>query len=165
MIVIGIDPGLDGALAIISCRTPHEVLVVEDLPVVAYKIGKKSRRRLAAPRLVSLLNSYTVLDEVACVMIEDQKAIGGEGRSSLGRLMEVYGIIQGCLAGVGLGFERVQPSVWKRKAGLLGKDKEGSRLLAIELYPAMADDLARKKDHGRAEAILIARYSLSTLTT
>ena len=50
---------------------------------------------------------------------------------------------------------RVRPAIWKRTLGL-GKDKEASRLKAIQLFPTA--DLRRKKDHGRAEALLLAYW-------
>jgi len=47
------------------------------------------------------------------------------------------------------------PQIWK-KAFSLGKDKEQTRLRAQQLFPGTA--LRRKKDHGRAEALLLALY-------
>lgn len=54
---------------------------------------------------------------------------------------------------------QVTPQAWKKMFGLLGKDKEASRLKAIELFPHYEQFLSRKKDHDRAEAILIAEYA------
>lgn len=51
--------------------------------------------------------------------------------------------------------DQVRPTVWKRALGL-GKDKEASRLKAMQLFPSA--DLRRKKDQGRAEALLLAVY-------
>jgi hypothetical protein len=39
---------------------------------------------------------------------------------------------------------------------VLGTDKERAQLRAMELFPAA--DLRQKKDHGRAEALLLAYY-------
>lgn len=59
----------------------------------------------------------------------------------------------------------VSPSVWKRSF-MLGKDKEFSRVKAIEAFPDMRALFARKKDHGRAEAALIALWGYqNTLAT
>lgn len=51
---------------------------------------------------------------------------------------------------------RMRPNEWKKIMGLIGKDKDASRLLAIELWPHMAQQFKRKKDDGMAEAALIA---------
>jgi crossover junction endodeoxyribonuclease RuvC len=50
----------------------------------------------------------------------------------------------------------VTPGVWKRHAGLIGKEKDASRELAARLYPQATLNL--KKHHGRADALLLARY-------
>jgi crossover junction endodeoxyribonuclease RuvC len=50
----------------------------------------------------------------------------------------------------------IEPSSWKKFHGLRGKDKEGSRQRALMLFPSAHALLARKLDHGRAEAALIA---------
>ena len=54
----------------------------------------------------------------------------------------------------------VEPAVWKRKLRLPGKDKEAARQRALQLFPRQHALLARKKDHGRAEAALIAIANL-----
>jgi hypothetical protein len=52
----------------------------------------------------------------------------------------------------------VEPSAWKKFHKLHGKDKEGSRQRALQLFPEADALLARKLDHGRAEAALLALY-------
>ena len=68
-----------------------------------------------------------------------------------------YGAWLGVLATLRLPYTAVRPVVWK-KAFSLGKDKEASRLRAMQLYPGA--DLRLKKHHGRAEALLLAHYGL-----
>ena len=65
------------------------------------------------------------------------------------------GVWLGMLATLGLAHPRVRPGVWKKALGL-GKDKEAARLRAMQLYPGA--DLRRKKDHGRAEVVLLAYW-------
>ncbi len=59
----------------------------------------------------------------------------------------------------------VTPSVWKRHHGILAvaDPKESGRALAIRLFPASAEQFARKKDHNRADAALIAAYGADTI--
>ena len=52
----------------------------------------------------------------------------------------------------------VEPSAWKKFHGLRGSDKELSRQRALQLFPAAHALLAHKKDHGRAEAMLVALF-------
>jgi hypothetical protein len=54
--------------------------------------------------------------------------------------------------------EIVEPSAWKKYWHLPGKDKEAARQRALPLFPAAHTLLARKRDHGRAEAALLALY-------
>ena len=67
------------------------------------------------------------------------------------------GWVEGVLAAHGFTIERVSPSRWKRHFSL-PKDKEAARRLAQERFPALTGELGRKKDHGRAEALLIGLY-------
>lgn len=63
--------------------------------------------------------------------------------------------VPGLVALLGISYREVSPSVWKRGMGLDG-DKERSRALARSLWPAAP--LGRKRDHGRAEALLLAEW-------
>lgn len=52
----------------------------------------------------------------------------------------------------------VAPDVWKRALDLTGTDKDESLLRAIARFPDAAPLLSRKKDHDRAEALLLIAY-------
>jgi crossover junction endodeoxyribonuclease RuvC len=65
------------------------------------------------------------------------------------------GVWLGLLGAMGLAHTRIRPAVWKRRLGLTS-DKEQARLRAMQLFPAA--DVRRKRDHGRAEALLLALY-------
>lgn len=86
---------------------------------------------------------------------KDRKALGSSSVFSMG---DSTGVIRGVLAALGCSIEWVSPNTWKRHFQLPGgrESKEVARAHAIRLFPAA--DLARKKDHNRAEAILIARW-------
>jgi len=81
------------------------------------------------------------------------------------------GIIHGVLAANGIPMTLIAPSVWKVKMGLQrspdepqGATKDRARELAAKLFPNLADQFKRKKDDGRAEALLLAVYYHHTLT-
>ena len=82
----------------------------------------------------------------------------GQGVSSMFNFGMGYGAIQGVLAGLCVPLHLVTPQKWKKHQGLIGKDKDCARTLAQQLYPEAS--LARKKDIGRADAILIGDYGL-----
>eukprot|EP00798_Chlamydomonas_sp_ICE-L_P015945 gene15945-22079_t len=60
----------------------------------------------------------------------------------------------------GFSANTVPPRHWKADWDLVGKDKEESRLLAINVFPHFKDMLKLKKHHGRAEALLIAAWAM-----
>ena len=108
-----------------------------------------------APGLVALLEPYSGLQ--VHVWIEASQAMPGQGTRSMLTIGFGYGLFLGILATLRLPYTAVRPAVWKRSMGL-GKGKEASRLRAQQLYPGA--DLRRKRDHGRAEALLLAAYGL-----
>jgi hypothetical protein len=71
-----------------------------------------------------------------------------------------FGLWKGVLASAGLDVRVVKPQAWKHALGLAHKKstKDESRALASAVFPSTREQLRRKKDHGRAEALLIAAY-------
>ena len=66
--------------------------------------------------------------------------------------------MRGVLAGLGIPYELVTPQKWKRAMGVPSGDKSSSRPVALRLFPSLAAELRLKKDHGKADALLIAGY-------
>jgi antirestriction protein ArdC len=79
-----------------------------------------------------------------------------QGASSGFKYGRATGAIEAVIACCGIPMTVVEPSLWKKHHRLRGDDKEGGRQLALMLFPAAHALLARKRDHGRAEAALIA---------
>ena len=90
--------------------------------------------------------------------IEKVGAMRGDGGTSAFRFGESSGKAKAVLETLGIPYTRAIPAVWKRHYGLLKQPKDAARLLAIRRFPSMADDLKRKKDNGRADALLIALW-------
>jgi len=153
VIIIGIDPGIGGAVAAVDGR--GNLLWVEDMPI--RDAGKKSRKanEIDGSALARLLRLHVA--DIRCAVVEEVHAMPGQGVSSMMSLGDSRGCIRGVLEALGISVERVEPQRWKKSYGLIGAEKDGSRACAIRLYPS-CPDLARKKDHGRAEAILLARF-------
>lgn len=81
----------------------------------------------------------------------------GMGRQSAFNFGQGYGVLKGVLSTLDIPYTIISPAKWKKHFNL-NRDKDASRLLATRLYPKNAKDFLRKKDDGRAEALLIARY-------
>lgn len=96
----------------------------------------------------------------AQVVIEKVGAMPGQGVSSMFTFGAAYGVCIGAVCGYGAPLAYVTPVSWKRHFRLTGKPKDAARELAIRLYPNAVEFLKRKKDHGLADAILLARYAL-----
>lgn len=161
MIVLSVDPGLDGALAGLDSGS---ICLLEDMPTMMAGKGKgTSKRKVNAAGLADLLRPYQGRE--CLVMIEEVSAmpramVGGQSVVKMGAATAFgFGRTVGCIEGVclalGLSIEFVTPAKWKGYYGL-PRDKEVARARAIELYPQAP--LHLKKHHGRAEALLLCRY-------
>ena len=70
-----------------------------------------------------------------------------------------YGATKMALAACGVPYSIITPQKWKSAVGVpTGADKEASRQRALQLFPREAANLARRKDHARADAMLIAYF-------
>jgi crossover junction endodeoxyribonuclease RuvC len=148
---IGIDPGLDGAAAMIS--DAGAVLSVFDTPTLL--VGKGGKRDYDLRTMRAWLGAFSPWD--CDVAIEHQQAFPGQGVTSMFSLGRGYGLWLGLLAGLGMSYSPISPVRW-RKAMLDGmpKGKDTGRLRAMQLFPQAS--LSRKRDHGRADALLLAEY-------
>jgi crossover junction endodeoxyribonuclease RuvC len=145
---IGIDPGITGAIAFLD-NDDLSFIKVENMPIMAN--GKKNQvNPYALSKMMESLPANTP------VFLERVSAMPGQGVTSMFSFGMSFGIIQGVCAGLFLPIHLVTPQSWKKRAGLIGKDKDMARTLAQQLYPTAP--LSRKKDIGRADSILIARF-------
>ncbi len=147
---LGIDPGIEGAWAIID--DDGAIVSCGDLPTA----GDKTQRMVSAPLLAVVAKQWPIREAV----VERVGAMPGQGVSSMFRFGRAVGTIDGVLAACGVSIAYVTPGIWKRHYGL-GPDKEQSRQRALEMWPMSADlHFSRKKDHGKAEAALIALWGV-----
>jgi crossover junction endodeoxyribonuclease RuvC len=83
-----------------------------------------------------------------------------QGSSSGFKYGRAVGAIEAAIALCSVPMEIVEPSAWKKFYKLPGKDKEAARQKAIQLFPSTHAALARKRDHQKAEATLLALYGV-----
>ena len=153
MKVFGIDPGLNGAIAILQDK---KVLSVIDMPVMAD--GKKNKRQLNNAQLAEILRKNTSKDDEISVVVEQVNAMPGQGVTSMFNFGQTFGAIKGVCAALQLPIFFVRPSKWKKYFELINSSKDSSRTKAIEMYPSLSNQLSKKKDVNKSDAILIARY-------
>lgn len=149
--IIGIDPGQTGALAFYDSG---KIVAVFDIPVMARTHGKG--QQVDPYALATLIMSNR--GHLGEAVLEQVSAMPGQGVSSTFNFGEAVGIIKGVLGALQIPVRMVTPQRWKKAAGLVGKDKDAARSVAIQLHPEVAGQLTRKKDIGRADAICIARF-------
>lgn len=139
---LGFDPGRTGAVGIVGPSTCGVHDFVE--------LGKIIDVR----EIVTLLKPY-VSD--AWAYIEKAQSMPGQGISSGFNYGVTYGLLLGTIIGMGFPYTEVSPAKWKKAMGI-NDDKDKSRAEACRIWPDMHEELNRKKDHNRAEALLLAEY-------
>lgn len=149
--IIGIDPGLSGALVLLGAGRPK----FHDIPTV--RIGK--RREVSAALLaLALIEWQDSVDDLSAIM----EAVGPMPRDSrVGafKFGDTFGQIKAVLGVLGIAYDLVRPQTWKKALSLPAKSpKDASIGRALQLFPACAPDLTLKKHHNRADALLIAEY-------
>lgn len=154
-LILGIDPGLAGALALYDASADH--LRVEDIPT--FKIGTKSV--IDANGLARIVDDW-VSGQRVVAFLEFVSASPQMGVTSAFKFGVGFGLIQGVLAANFVRVEMVTPPAWKR-AMKVTRDKDECRAAATRRFPALSPLFARKKDDGRAEAALIALYGARQL--
>ena len=148
MKIIGIDPGLSGAIAILE---NNQVINIFEIPVMSE--GKKNKRQLNSALLVSLLKENINNSEEVAVVVEQVNAMPGQGVTSMFNFGQTFGAIKGICAALDLPIFFVRPSKWKKHFELINSSKDSSRTKAIEMYPKLSNQLAKKKDENKSEAI------------
>ena len=157
MKIIGIDPGLSGAIAVMHDK---KVMNMYDMPVMAE--GKKNKRQLNSSQLVNIIKENINEDEDTIVVVEQVNAMPGQGVTSMFNFGQTFGAIKGVCAALKLPIFFVRPSKWKKHFELINSSKDASRTKVIEMYPALSSQLAKKRDVNKSDAVLIAKFYFET---
>tara|TARA_B100000767_G_scaffold219090_1_gene207127 strand:- start:217 stop:642 length:426 start_codon:yes stop_codon:yes gene_type:complete len=140
MIIIGIDPGLSGGIAILE---NNKVKSLFDMPVMPE--GKKNKRQLNSAQLAKLIKDSIKDKSEVSVIVEQVNAMPGQGVTSMFNFGQTFGAIKGVCAAIGLPIFFVRPSKWKKHFELINSSKDASRTKAIEMYPSLSNELSKKK--------------------
>jgi crossover junction endodeoxyribonuclease RuvC len=151
---VGIDVGITGAVAVLD----KGFVQLYDIPTREVGGNAKVKREVDGPALARMLEYLPI--QKTRVLIERTNAMPGQGVASMFSMGVSRGVVLGVLGCLALPYAEVTPQKWKKAFGLVKAPKSESIRLAIELYPAAAQWLTRAKDHNRAEAILLAHYSM-----
>jgi crossover junction endodeoxyribonuclease RuvC len=149
MKVLACDPGLSGAFFLLRPSNDHEVW---DMPTVEVVVNGKKRRRIYDHAVRDLIVNIGPVD---MVVIEDLSTRPGESPAAAATMGLGHGIIRGILCAYERPYTVVRSQAWTKALGV-GSDKGVHRLEAMRLFPGVADQFARVKDDGRADAALLA---------
>lgn len=149
-LILGIDPGISGSFALYD-PISKTVVNIWDMPVHDIK----GKAHLDLYQMATIVDTYK--KDIKLAVIEEPGAMPGQGVTSMFRFGHACGVVQGIVACCMIPMKLLKPSVWKMQMGLTF-DKDLSRQKASQMFPKESARFARKKDDGRAEALLLAVF-------
>ena len=160
MLIIGIDPGIKGAICILK---DGKILDVFDMPIMP--VGKKNKSQVNGSQIYNEIQK-AIIDEDKKdikVVIEQVSAMPGQGVTSMFNFGQSFGVLKGICSAMNLSMYFVRPAKWKKYFNLINSEKDASRTRAIEIFPYFSMNLSKKKDANKADAMLIASYFYENL--
>lgn len=148
MRVLGIDPGLSGAFVVLDGK---EVIEWGLMPTMV----EGSNNRVNGAALASLWRFLNI--DIA--YMEQIGARPGQGVTSMFTFGHAAGTVRGVLGALEIPVRMVTPQAWKKHVGLLNKDKDAARSLAIQLWPQWRELDKKGQGQALADAALIALYA------
>ena len=131
MLIIGIDPGISGAICFFDNGQVKEII---DMPVMAD--GKKNKRQINGPQtyneILKRINNYPKKD--ITVVIEQVSAMPGQGVTSMFNFGQSFGVIKGICSAMQLSTFFIRPAKWKKYFGLIKTEKEASRTKLLKFF-------------------------------
>ena len=159
MLIIGIDPGISGAICFFKNGEVKEIL---DIPNMAD--GKKNKRQINGPQIYNEISKriINIPKKEVVVVIEQVSAMPGQGVTSMFNFGQSFGVLKGICSAMQLSMHFVRPAKWKKYFNLIKTEKDASRTKVIEIFPYISSQLSRKKDSNKADAILLASFYNNT---
>lgn len=172
MIVVSIDPGLTGAVAVLDRLMLRAVFDIPTMPIPG--VGPKAlvQRKVDGRALRQQILASCPPDEPVAAVVEAVGVMGPKANNSVqtqGSLMRTLGAVESVLECLRLEVAYAHPQTWKKFFGLIDpkwsdtQRKAAALAKARALYPS-CENLARAKDHNRAEAVLIGHHYLRSHT-
>ncbi len=159
MLIIGIDPGISGAICFFENGEVKEII---EMPTMAD--GKKNKKQINGTQIyneiLTRIKKFSKKD--IFVVIEQVSAMPGQGVTSMFNFGQSFGVIKGICSAMQLSTHFIRPVKWKKYFGLIKSEKDASRTKVIEIFPYISSNLSKKKDANKADAILIASFFHNT---
>lgn len=160
-LIMGIDPGRTGAIALVDAADPATLVECIDMPDLA---GAALGTYLADAH-VDAWSPHTIV----AAYIEKVASRPAQGVRSVWTFGTHYGTLCGALGALRIPTIEVTPQKWQAAQGVVVRDvpagarrryvqKQLSRSMAAHRWPAHVGLFARVKDDGRSDACHIAHY-------
>jgi len=159
MLIIGIDPGISGSLCFFENGKIADII---EMPVMAE--GKKNKRQVNGAQIYNEIFKRIkgIEKKNIKVIIEQVSAMPGQGVTSMFNFGQSFGVLKGICSAMQLSVYFVRPIKWKKYFNLINSEKDASRTKAIEVFPYISEQLSKKKDANKADAILISSFFYET---
>ena len=155
MLIIGIDPGINGAICLFK---DGKIVDVFEMPKMA--VGKKNKSQVNASQIFNEIQKAVEGEDKTKVIavIEQVSAMPGQGVTSMFNFGQSFGVLKGIFSAMQIPMDFVSPVKWKKFFNFINTNKDASRTKAIEIYPYFSSKLSKKKDANKADAILISSF-------
>ena len=155
MFIIGIDPGITGAICFFENGKIIDVIEMPNMPE-----GKKNKRQVNGAQITNEITSRIkkIDKKNVKVVIEQVSAMPGQGVTSMFNFGQSFGVLKGICSALQLSVFFVRPVRCKKYYNLINSNKDSSRTKAIEVFPYISEKLTKKKDSNKADAILISSF-------
>jgi Holliday junction resolvasome RuvABC endonuclease subunit len=150
MKILGCDPGVRGGLAIVAVNDGAAAQLVDVIDIAVAGVGAKERVDVLAIR------TWIQQHKPDFTYIERAQAMPKQGASSGFKYGRAVGAIEAVITSCNVPLTIIEPTAWKKFHRLHGKDKEGGRQRALQLFPSAHALFNLKRHHNRADAALIA---------
>lgn len=160
-IVLGIDPGLNGAM----CLYGDGVFAIHDMPTFDMQVGKTVRKRVDMLKLADLLDGFAVMGVDIAVL----EAVGGrpkQGASAAFVLGYSVGLVAMGLMAARIPLETVVPQTWKKIMKMPGKKGAESDKVYSDAIKARGQELFpqhRDKFEGPRGGVKLDRVEAAAL--
>ncbi len=160
---LGIDPGLDGALAVIC---PSGDVHFMNTPTLKVKPNSEKRSYDLRAMWTALGEGWARSSNGVFVCIETQQSMPGMSAPAVFSTGFGYGLWVAFLTAGKTPWMGVRPHIWKRRLEIpKGAGKDASLDLALRLFPGAYGQLQTKRGEvtkkdieGRADALLLAEF-------
>ena len=128
MIIIGIDPGVSGAICIL---TDGKITEIYEMPTMID--GKKNKKQVNGAEVTNIINKELINEKDINVVIEHVSAMPGQGVTSMFNFGQSFGVLKGICAALKLPVHFIRPVKWKKHFNLINTEKDASRTKVLSL--------------------------------